>query len=59
MTSPSKTPQKIAMTGIKYVIEETKIAEERLSNLLKIIAAIEVPNTASKAIYPSALYPSG
>ena len=33
MISPSKIPQKIAMTGIKYVIEETKIAEERLSNL--------------------------
>ena len=59
MTSPSKTPQKIAMTGIKYLIDETKIADERLSNLLKIIAAIEVPNTASKAIYASALYPSG
>ena len=57
MFSPSNTPQEIATTGIRYVTEEAKIAEESFISLLKITTARDVPMTARIAMYKRALVP--
>ena len=50
-SSPSNKPQKIATTGIKYVVDTEKTGDEIASSFIYRTFAIAVPKSASITMY--------